>query len=436
MKVKTTVFTTQACSPVIDLVNEGLDLQNLTMERRSADVNFTIPRPITNISLMNIGRMKASLESLISDMELRKEMLSKERVKIAKTKQKAFLRMPAWKAKGISSSDSRDLKAQRVFELCELGVTKVSQLMKETKLSRYFVKRAVSKWLLSNQVLKDGSRDIIEAKRLAVDQLIDQKKLRFSSLGEYKRRLNHQNIVASSKYISKRLKLKGRRFAKPIVNQKPKRRVATRENIEVLHSNLSIITQGLASTTSLVLTQDEIKFPISQVPTKIWRQSDSLTDTIRTGPEVTITCAVLASLDHFLTIQFYSKEMTARDFEYFMVRSLELLQLRVSKTIIILDRAPWHQGADVLRSQVSKLFLFNLPGWYELNPVESMFSKIRKLFRSRAVCESIKEELIQIVSIFQRSNTTTKLGSWKRGFTKSCLKVLEKYLLEAMEAQD
>ena len=69
------------------------------------------------------------------------------------------------------------------------------------------------------------------------------------------------------------------------------------------------------------------------------------------------------------------------------------------------DNAKWHR-LHATRGRLACVKIVNtVPHFFQTNLLEFIFSSVRRLFRKRPLCATEEEELRQIVSCFERSNT-------------------------------
>lgn len=230
-----------------------------------------------------------------------------------------------------------------------------------------------------------------------LNETINEVEDSFSSLTDLKR----LNPTFSKKYLGKELHRRGFRYLmlpRRIKNPKPQMINSTKVCQVVSH-----LSQALSNSHVEALYIDEIKFPLYQTSTHSWtrkKSEDRVVYNRRLAEETQLTVIALCSIERFIAVQVFQREITGVDFLYFLKTALARLPNNVKYTILA-DNATWHHSQKVSESEVSKFLYFNEPRHFQLNIIENAFSFIRNSFRKRNLTEaSLIEEGSCLLSIF------------------------------------
>ena len=251
--------------------------------------------------------------------------------------------------------------------------------------------------------------------------MIEEPAYKYYSTRDYKRVLGKFSV----KRIRRELKEKGRRWKRMLRN-----RVKSEEKSHPKATMLQLIshiTDCHLSEDKVMLFADEMKFPLYQTPNYIWVKPDGDDDFYNNRQDnLQITAIVLCSRVEFLAVQFFTEEVTANDFLYFMQNALASLQ-DWKQYHVLVDNATWHVAKLLKDSDVWRFLLFNVPGQFKINLIENSFSGVRAMWRQRKEVHSLAEELVTLTQIFFDSKNKERFEGYYYNHIRAMLSYFEDY---------
>ena len=257
----------------------------------------------------------------------------------------------------------------------------LAEVCRQTGFSFGLVKRVASDLAFNKQVSVFVYPNQKTAEQLQqLEQSIEAVNGSFSTITDLKRK----NKGFSRQYIRKRLKETGHHWLKVRMTEKHPRKAAYTD-LEVL-ATVRHLSQCLVNPQVETFYLDEVHFPLFQTSDHHWSQADYRGHNEfynrRFANEDKLTVIAMCSLQRFVAIQVYQKEVRGEDFLFFLQEAMRLVPTG-SKISVLADNATWHKAAIVMKTPASKAMEFNAPGLFQANLIENAFSFVRSEFRKR-----------------------------------------------------
>ena len=239
--------------------------------------------------------------------------------------------------------------------------------------------------------------------------------------------IKRQLPTFSKKLIARHLRRTGLRWRQLIKRRKnPKEERHPARQVTELVSHL---VQAMNSPGTTVLYVDEAHFPLVQTATHHWTAPDHCEDLVynrRAVEEVKLSAIALCSLEGFVAVQIYRKDITIEDFLYFLQTAMERV-VPGQRVTVLADNASWHTSQVITSSKAGKHLFFNVKGLFQGNAIENAFSFIRAEFRKRPVVQTIQEEAKLLVEIFFQAENKRRFEGIHRNHLRSLMKLLLKH---------
>ena len=188
------------------------------------------------------------------------------------------------------------------------------------------------------------------------------------------------------------------------------------------------LSQSVTNNTVTTYYVDEVHFPMVQTSERIWRRLEDVPGqpvfNRRPVCNSKLTTIALCSLEKFVAVQFFKREIVQEDFIYFLQEVLKKLPAG-SKVTILADNATWHTAEAVVQSRAGKFLFFNAPTLFMANAIENAFSFVRSGFRKRSIVETVEEEAVVVAKIFFDPANIKRFNGIARNHIRSLLKLLE-----------
>lgn len=228
----------------------------------------------------------------------------------------------------------------------------------------------------------------------------------------------------SKKLIARHLRRTGLRWRQLVRRRKePKEeRHPPRQVVELV----SHLVQSMNSPGTTVLYVDEAHFPLVQTSTHHWTTPDHCEDLVynrRAVNEVKLSAIAMCSLEGFVAVQIYTKDITMEDFLYFLQATMQRIAPGQRVTVLA-DNATWHTSQTVTSTKAGKFLYFNVRGLFQGNAIENAFSFIRSDFRKRPVVETLEEEAKMLAEIFFQPQNKKRFEGIHRNHLRSLMKLL------------
>jgi hypothetical protein len=199
----------------------------------------------------------------------------------------------------------------------------------------------------------------------------------------------------SRKLIASRLKKTGHRYLLMRKERKnpPEERHQHKKIVEVV----SHLTQALNSPNTTVLYVDEMHLPLYQTSSKRWTRKEHWNDLVynrRPAVETKLSVIALCSLEAFVAVQVFKKDVTKEDFLYFMQTVMQRFDAK-TKVTILADNASWHVSESITKTRAGKFLYFNAPKVFQANAIENAFSFVRAEFRKRPLIDHIDDKALE-----------------------------------------
>jgi len=254
-----------------------------------------------------------------------------------------------------------------------------------------------------------------------ISQSIKQVDGSYSTVTDIKR----QNPSFSRKWILKHLHRTGYRYHK----LPKRRRVEKSKRYRSKHvlAVVSHLAQSLVNNTVSTYYIDEVHFPLEQTATSHWtRDSEICQEMVYNRRQVEptkVSTIAMCNLEKIVAVQFFTKDITADDFLYFVQEALCRLH-HASKVTILADQASWHTAESISSARAIKFLHLNAPGLFESNAIENCFSFIRAGFRKRPLVSSVDQEARLLLEIFFDPNNPKRLAGIARNHIRTLLSLL------------
>ena len=231
----------------------------------------------------------------------------------------------------------------------------------------------------------------------------------------------------SKRLIARKLRQTGLRWRQLVRRRKDPKEVRhpPRQVVELV----SHLVQAMNSPSTTVLYVDEAHFPLVQTATHHWTAPEQCEDLVynrRAVEEVKLSAIALCSLEGFVAVQIYNKDITIEDFHYF-IQTAMLRVLPGQRVTVLADNASWHTSQVITQSKAGKFIYFNVKGLFQGNAIENAFSFIRAEFRKRPVVQSIEEEAKLLAEIFFHPENKRRFAGIHRNHLRSLMKLLLKH---------
>ena len=253
--------------------------------------------------------------------------------------------------------------------------------------------------------------------------IVDNVQGTYNTVSDIKRKLPS----FSKKLIRRSLRKTGLRWRQMVKRRKePKEeRHPARQVTEVI----SHLIQAMNSPRTTLLYVDEVHFPLVQTATHHWTVPalcEELVYNRRQVPDQKLSAIALCSLEGFVAVQIYLKDITADDFLYFIQSCLERV-LPDQRVTILADNASWHTSSAVTSTKAGKYLFFNVKGLYQSNAIENAFSFVRSDFRKRPLFETAQEEAKYLAEMFFQPQNKKRFDGIHRNHLRSLMKLLLQY---------
>lgn len=423
IKVKSKIKTNKKCTEIIDLRN-WMPNNEMIMEIRSANFDYLLPESIlkNHLDIEDedvLQLLEAKLAQAITDRNINRSNLRKRN---------PIPHDEVLKEKGVFGT-KRALrsfkKAQKVIQEYAHGTLALNQIASETHLSRAFCKGVLDEYLVAGQYLGPASQQDNQRKTGILQEVVSDQKNTYLSLNDYQRIIRQQyGIIIGRRPIRRALIKEGFRYGLPIKEPKRSKRRLDPSDRETLKQILRLYSLDHSQPRQLLTFQDEFSAPLKQASIKHWRKTNKLTADQRHPTNLTLKCTCLANVDEGVRFLMLSEgELTANDFEYFLHSCLSIMSHEADYVDVLLDCATWHRAKSIQTSQVGSVLQYNVPGYFELNEIETMFSGIRRKFRSRPVSMTFNEELTEITRIFRNSREKASQGGFRVNLFRKAIKM-------------
>ena len=229
----------------------------------------------------------------------------------------------------------------------------------------------------------------------------------------------------SVKRVRAELKLQGRKWKKmPRTRVKSIERVPDRDRMRKI---ISHITSALLSDNKEVLYADEMKFPLFQTPSFMWLDEQMGDEMYNNRQEnVMLSAIVMCSRRGFEAAQFFTEEVTAVDFLYFMQEAIRELPWGKQYSVLV-DNAAWHTAKVVVDSDVWRFLAFNEPGQFRVNLIENSFSGVRAMWRQRPEVGSLVGEAETLQRIFCDAGNEERFKGYYYNHIRAMLSYFQDY---------
>ena len=119
-----------------------------------------------------------------------------------------------------------------------------------------------------------------------------------------------------------------------------------------------------------------------------------------------MTVATAGTAHSLLAVKIFNGELSYGDYEVFLLEVIDSLKASgVAVITWVQHNAKWHL-LHATRGRLAGVKIVNtVPHFLETSLLRYIFSSVRRLIRKRPLCATDEEELRQIVSCFERSNT-------------------------------
>lgn len=275
--------------------------------------------------------------------------------------------------------------------------------------------------------LRDSERTRTERRTLikqTVEETVTENKQAVSR--DIKLRCLQRGLVVSRESICRKLRESGRkwRLNKSIIKKKFTKTIKPEQKTQ-LRKICQVVASLHRQPGSTVMWEDEMKFPVSQVAKKLWGLQNEPGVERTADTEPCITAVVICDKDGFKAIQFFERELTSEDYQFFLMSCLHRFRTEgVQKLKIIQDNAPWHsQKEGPAKQLLSRLVQPSIPGWPMLNFIENTFSPVRLKYRSSIKGTGLSERSRNIFNIFKNCNQTVKFEGSFRSYIRTLISI-------------
>ena len=296
---------------------------------------------------------------------------------------------------------------------------------RSTGCSFSMVKKVHHDLLFQGQVERFRYNNLKDAQELVpFDETIKSVAGTYLTITDIKRK--HRTF--SKKWIGRALRATGMRY----LRMARKRKVDTtiKPNPRDVFEVVSHLAQAIMCPQAEVYYIDEMHFPLFQTSEKYWTKPDQLGEMVynrRPALEGKLSAIAMCSLEKFIAVQIYTKDVTAMDFLYFIQEAmLKVGQTAQGRTVTILaDNASWHTTDTVLQTEAGKILYFNVARLYQANAIETSFSFVRSDFRKRMTVGTLEEEAYLVLDAFFREENIERFKGVARNHLRSLIKLLE-----------
>jgi len=232
----------------------------------------------------------------------------------------------------------------------------------------------------------------------------------------------------SKKFIRARLRRTGLRWRKMARKRKVEKTV--NHSPKAVFEVISHIVQALSKPNTIIYYVDEMHLPLFQTSDYHWTKPETAEEMIynrRPVPEGKLSAIAMCSLERFVAVQIFTKDITTNDFLYFVQEAMLKLGHRDQKVSILLDNATWHTSDHVIGSAVGKFFHFNVSRLYQSNAIETTFSFVRADFRKRRIVQTFEEEAYLVLEAFFSEKNEERFKGVARNHLRSLMQLLKTY---------
>ena len=224
--------------------------------------------------------------------------------------------------------------------------------------------------------------------------------------------------------MAKQLKLTGHMYSRLKIGRDLTKKKSKERNFSKERSIISYVLSSLHPNSKMFFL-DQIKLITYQTPRYAWIKRGQAVISYDWPERLLYTVNVIASLEQIEALVITKGEIKSEDTVHFVQGFLKSNEKEGRSVVILLDQASWHRSDLVNNSSIHQYLLLNIPGRYDLNFVESVFSYIRNHWRRRrAGLESDTEIFNEIVEIYRNANTEKRFTNWRRGYFKVLLHIL------------
>ena len=238
--------------------------------------------------------------------------------------------------------------------------------------------------------------------------------------------LRRQHPTCSRKWIGKQLHDEGYRWLKMRRERRIPKKNAPREE-GVVDVICQVVQALVARQKTVVIYMDEAHFPLYQTSDKRWTQVDQAGDLVynrRTADLTKLSVIAACSLESFVGMQVYKKDIVKEDFLFFVQKVLEKYDSQ-TRVVVLLDNATWHTSPKVTKSLAGRFLLFNMPGLFRINAIENAFSFVRSEFRKRPIVTTLEEEAKLLVNIFYHQDNLDRFVGIHKNHLRQMLLLLK-----------
>lgn len=429
--MEVTASSTKNCSEVLGMVDSYGDLDFVFMKRQFGIELVNEPPSIIPTELPVSTELMHGFKKRLVDLEFQKKLLKR---KVAVANYKRNVCKPRTRQYQTRGKESK----QKVITLFQNGVNNIELLSRKAKCSTWLARKAISEYQISGAVLSTARDSLNKHKKICTSIAIDnlQTRVDFITAQKVVNEVRVTNQLKISKtFANAGLRSKGLKWS--LVKKVKKVRTES-SDVDVCHilGYLHMILVCLQSKEKDVYFIDEMKFPGNQEPLKAWSKTNKTTIPVVSDcfNREMITAAVCCNFEGFVSIQFFSSELTGKDFSNFVAMTMNKIKKDTnSQPYFFCDQATWHTAVEVTSTNHGKALVFNLPGKPELNFIEGTFSAVRHLYKAENNSHSQLERTKLIYQIFKDTNDSRHFTGYSRNYFRNILTFLSRNLKRFME---
>lgn len=273
---------------------------------------------------------------------------------------------------------------------------------------RYLLTGTIPAYEYNNQHPPEVAEEVIG--------IMSSEEAQYFTTTDVKRRLPN----VSKKFIARTLRQHGYRYRR-IRHTRQRRVFSEAEVCRVVSTCLPAFDR--ADETLLFL--DEVIFPLNHTPKHCWRNTYQSTGGFyeRTTCETKLTAIALCSKTRMIAIQIHTQEMESQAVIHFLTEALRRVRTP-ERVVVLLDNARYHSSAMVMQSSIAKYLVRNVPECWELNMIELCFSKLKHLWRTRAVVRCAEEEVPQLIRLFRECQIAQDFAGYRRQYLRNVQQML------------
>jgi len=315
-------------------------------------------------------------------------------------------------------NQDRQLIATYLKMQCRLNLTKVSRL---TGCTFAMVKKVHLDLLFQGQPETFVYNNLKKPEEIAqIENTVQKIDGSYLTISDVKR----EHASFSKKWIRRRLRATGLRYRKMPRQRKVDKTVkpCPKKVFEIV----SHLIQAMTSKDTDVWYIDEMHFPLFQTSDYFWTKPDEPKDLVynrRPVQDVKLSAIALCSLEKFVAVQVFKRDVTAVDFLNFIQTALKKVGQGRQVTILA-DNASWHTAPTVMSTAAGKFLFFNVARLYQANAIETSFSFVRSDFRKRALVDTLEKEAYLVLDSFLRPENVQRFKGVKRNHLRSLIKLL------------